>query len=134
MHDVIVVGAGPAGSAAGNHLARSVLDVLGLEKSAFPRERDCGDGLTPRAVQELRDLGVDLSGPGWFPNEGIRLATRHGLSHPALMRFALRLLDGLPAPASPTTSDRLAAALARLTRRREVAVRDPGPLKRKGST
>ncbi|MFI0407841.1 geranylgeranyl reductase family protein [Actinomadura sp. 3N508] len=73
MRDVIVVGAGPAGSAAARHLARSGLDVLVLEKSSFPREKVCGDGLTPRAVAELRALGVDLTAPGWFPNKGIRL-------------------------------------------------------------
>lgn len=73
MRDVIVVGAGPAGSAVARHLAGSGLDVLVLEKSSFPREKVCGDGLTPRAVHELRALGVDLTGPGWFPNRGIRL-------------------------------------------------------------
>jgi geranylgeranyl reductase family protein len=67
------VGAGPAGAAAACHLARSGLDVLVLEKASFPREKVCGDGLTPRAVEELRGLGVDLTAPGWFRNEGIRL-------------------------------------------------------------
>ncbi|MFI0485023.1 geranylgeranyl reductase family protein [Actinomadura sp. 9N215] len=73
MRDVVVVGAGPAGSAVARHLARSGLDVLVLEKTSFPREKICGDGLTPRAVRELRTLGIDLTGPGWFPNKGIRL-------------------------------------------------------------
>ncbi|TDC88444.1 geranylgeranyl reductase family protein [Actinomadura sp. 7K507] len=73
MRDVIVVGAGPAGSAVACHLARSGLDVLVLEKTSFPREKICGDGLTPRAVQELQTLGIDLTTPGWFPNRGIRL-------------------------------------------------------------
>ncbi|MEU4821221.1 geranylgeranyl reductase family protein [Actinomadura sp. NPDC023710] len=85
MHDVIVVGAGPAGSAAANHLARSGLDVLVLEKNSFPREKVCGDGLTPRAVRELKALGVDTAGPDWFPNKGVRLigaARRVELSWP----------------------------------------------------
>lgn len=73
MPDVIVVGAGPAGSAAACRLARSGLDVHVLEKSAFPREKVCGDGLTPRAVRELIDLGVDIDAPGWFRNKGLRL-------------------------------------------------------------
>ncbi|WP_141583386.1 geranylgeranyl reductase family protein [Actinomadura sp. WMMA1423] len=73
MHDVIVVGAGPAGSSAATHLARSGLDVLVLEKSTFPREKVCGDGLTPRAVQELKSLGVNTSDGGWFPTKGVRL-------------------------------------------------------------
>jgi flavin-dependent dehydrogenase len=46
--DVIVVGAGPAGSTTAYHLAKAGLDVLLLEKTAFPREKICGDGLTPR--------------------------------------------------------------------------------------
>ncbi|NKZ04533.1 geranylgeranyl reductase family protein [Actinomadura latina] len=71
MHDVIVVGAGPAGSSAACHLARAGLDVLMLEKTSFPREKVCGDGLTPRAVDELRSLDIDLS--GWFRTEGVRL-------------------------------------------------------------
>ncbi|MDL4815966.1 geranylgeranyl reductase family protein [Actinomadura opuntiae] len=73
MPDVIVVGAGPAGSAAACHLARAGLDVRLLEKSAFPREKVCGDGLTPRAVRELLDLGIDIDAPGWFRNRGLRL-------------------------------------------------------------
>ncbi|WP_396451140.1 geranylgeranyl reductase family protein [Actinomadura sp.] len=71
MHDVIVVGAGPAGTSAACHLARAGLDVLILEKTSFPREKICGDGLTPRAVDELRALDIDLS--DWFRTEGVRL-------------------------------------------------------------
>ena len=57
--DVIVVGAGPAGSATATYLARAGLNVLLLEKATFPREKVCGDGLTPRAVKALtRKLGV----------------------------------------------------------------------------
>ncbi|WP_328930121.1 geranylgeranyl reductase family protein [Streptomyces sp. NBC_00190] len=69
---VIVVGAGPAGSAAAVHLARAGLDVLLLEKSGFPREKVCGDGLTPRAVAQLVRMGVDISAPGWMRNRGMR--------------------------------------------------------------
>ena len=59
--DVIVVGAGPAGSATAAHLAQAGLAVTLLEKSAFPREKVCGDGLTPRAVTQLVKLGIDTS-------------------------------------------------------------------------
>ncbi|MFI2609779.1 geranylgeranyl reductase family protein [Kitasatospora sp. NPDC018619] len=76
--DVIVVGAGPAGSTAAAHLARTGLDVLLLEKSAFPREKVCGDGLTPRVVKQLTDLGVDVSEEaGWLHNRGLRLISGH---------------------------------------------------------
>jgi geranylgeranyl reductase family protein len=72
--DVIVVGAGPAGSTTAFHLAQSGLDVLLLEKTAFPREKVCGDGLTPRAVKSLVDLGIDLSSEaGWVRNRGLRI-------------------------------------------------------------
>ena len=72
--DVIVVGAGPAGSAAATHLARAGLDVLLLEKSTFPRPKVCGDGLTPRGVKQLIDLGIDCSEQnGWLHNRGLRV-------------------------------------------------------------
>jgi geranylgeranyl reductase family protein len=71
--DVIVVGAGPAGSTIACYLARSGLDVLLLEKTTFPREKVCGDGLTPRAVKQLLDLGVDIDAPGWVRNKGLRV-------------------------------------------------------------
>jgi menaquinone-9 beta-reductase len=63
--DVIVVGAGPAGASTAYHLAEAGLDVLLLEKSAFPRDKICGDGLTPRAVRQLIAMGIDLDAPGW---------------------------------------------------------------------
>ncbi|WP_019547192.1 geranylgeranyl reductase family protein [Streptomyces sulphureus] len=72
--DVIVVGAGPAGSATAYHLARSGLDVLLLEKTAFPREKVCGDGLTPRATKQLLAMGMDVSEEaGWLRNKGLRI-------------------------------------------------------------
>jgi geranylgeranyl reductase family protein len=71
--DVVVVGAGPGGSAAAYHLARAGFDVLLLEKAAFPREKVCGDGLTPRAVKWLLARGVDVDAPGWARNEGLRI-------------------------------------------------------------
>jgi geranylgeranyl reductase family protein len=72
--DVIVVGAGPAGSAAAYHLATAGLDVLMLEKTSFPREKVCGDGLTPRAVKALTTMGISTDeGDGWLRNKGLRI-------------------------------------------------------------
>ncbi|GAC1325055.1 MAG: geranylgeranyl reductase family protein [Mycobacteriales bacterium] len=72
--DVIVVGAGPGGSAAAYHLAQAGLDVLLLEKSEFPREKVCGDGLTPRAVRSLVGMGIDTTPEaGWIRNKGLRI-------------------------------------------------------------
>ncbi|WP_203801345.1 menaquinone reductase [Mycobacterium heckeshornense] len=56
--DVVVVGAGPAGSAAAAWAARAGRDVLVIDAASFPRDKPCGDGLTPRAVAELERLGL----------------------------------------------------------------------------
>jgi menaquinone-9 beta-reductase len=72
--DVIVVGAGPAGSTTAYYLAQAGLDVLMLEKSTFPREKVCGDGLTPRGVRALVAMGISVSEQdGWVRNKGLRV-------------------------------------------------------------
>jgi flavin-dependent dehydrogenase len=88
--DVIVVGAGPGGSATAFHLARHGLRVELLEKSEFPREKVCGDGLTPRAVRQLVAMGIDTSGEGWARNRGLRViggGIRMELDWPKLASF-----------------------------------------------
>lgn len=71
--DVVVVGAGPAGATAATWLARRGLSVALLEKSSFPRDKVCGDGLTPRAAKQLIRLGVDVSEEaGWKRTVGLR--------------------------------------------------------------
>jgi len=58
VYDVIVVGAGPAGSACATVLARNGLDVLLIDRALFPREKICGDCLNPRSWKTLEDLGA----------------------------------------------------------------------------
>lgn len=55
--DVLIVGAGPAGSAAATWAARLGLDTVLADAATFPRDKTCGDGLTPRAIGELEKLG-----------------------------------------------------------------------------
>ena len=72
--DVVVVGAGPGGSATAAWLAKAGRDVVLLEKSAFPRDKICGDGLTPRAVRQLIELEVPTEETdGWARNKGLRI-------------------------------------------------------------
>ena len=89
--DVIVVGAGPAGSTLAFYLATAGLDVLVLEKSHFPREKVCGDGLTPRAVKVLTGMGVPIDeSDGWLRNKGLRIIGGGGrieLNWPELSSF-----------------------------------------------
>lgn len=77
--DVVVVGAGPAGSAAAATLARGGLDVLVVDRARFPRDKTCGDGLTTGALRMLEDLGLD---PGalasWQPVEDVVVCSPSG--------------------------------------------------------
>ncbi len=68
----LFVGGGPAGAACAHWLADAGHDVLVVEKKQFPREKTCGDGLTPRAVRQLEDMGLAgvLSGQHRF--DGLR--------------------------------------------------------------
>ncbi|WP_132471856.1 geranylgeranyl reductase family protein [Rhodococcus sp. SMB37] len=71
--DVLVIGAGPAGSSAATWAARSGREVLLVDAATFPRDKTCGDGLTPRAVAELDRLGLGEWVRTRTVNRGLRL-------------------------------------------------------------
>ena len=77
--DVLVVGAGPSGSAASYWLASRGHRVLAIEQKHFPREKTCGDGLTPRAVRQLHDMGLADRLTGFQRFDGLR-SIAHGLT------------------------------------------------------
>ena len=72
--DVVVVGAGPAGSAAAAWAARAGRDVLVVDSAQFPRDKACGDGLTPRAVAELELLGLGPWLDSRIRHRGLRMS------------------------------------------------------------
>ncbi len=72
VHDVLVVGGGPSGSSCAYWLAEAGWDVALVEKKVFPREKTCGDGLTPRSVRQLADMGIEGSLTGAHRYSGLR--------------------------------------------------------------
>jgi geranylgeranyl reductase family protein len=72
--DVLVIGAGPAGSAAAAWAARAGHDVVLADAAVFPRDKTCGDGLTPRAIAELDLLGLGDWVRSRGRNRGLRAA------------------------------------------------------------
>jgi geranylgeranyl reductase family protein len=92
-HDVVVIGAGPAGSSAAAWAARHNRDVLVVDSSEFPRDKACGDGLTPRAIAELELLGLGDWLDGRVRHHGLRMA---GFGSDVEIRW--------PGPSFPPTS------------------------------
>ncbi len=80
--DVLVVGAGPAGSAAAAWAARGGAEVVLADAAVFPRDKTCGDGLTPRAVHELQRLGLEDWLRAHTVNQGLRA---HGFGQTLLL-------------------------------------------------
>lgn len=72
--EVLVVGGGPAGASAAAWAARSGRDVTVVDSKVFPRDKTCGDGLTPRAMAELEGLGLGAWLAGRARNRGLRAA------------------------------------------------------------
>ncbi len=77
--EVLVIGGGPAGAATGHWLAKAGHDVLVVERKRFPRDKTCGDGLTPRAVRQIQDMGLEAQVAEHHRYEGLR-ALAHGLT------------------------------------------------------
>lgn len=71
--DVAIVGGGPSGAAAAHYLATAGHSVVVCEKKTFPREKTCGDGLTPRAVKVLSEMGLDDELSTWQRVKGLRV-------------------------------------------------------------
>ncbi len=102
---MLVVGGGPSGSACAYWLADAGWEVALVEKKAFPREKTCGDGLTPRAVRQLADMGIEGALAGAHRYRGLRA---HGFGqtlelpwpdHPSFPNYGYTItrhdLDGL---------------------------------------
>lgn len=86
--DIAVIGAGPAGAAAAITAARRGAEVAMFERAGYGRDKVCGDGLTPRAVGALRDLGIRMDGS--HPIRGLRMIagrTERVLPWPQTSRF-----------------------------------------------
>ncbi len=72
-YDVLVVGGGPGGAATAYHLAKGGARVLLVEKAGYPRDKVCGDGLTPRAVAALDAMGLRAAYQSWSRHIGLRV-------------------------------------------------------------
>jgi geranylgeranyl reductase family protein len=77
-YDVVIVGAGPAGSAAALAARRAGASVLLLDRAEFPRDKTCGDGIAAEAFDVLGGLGVTGVTDGYLPNHGLRLVAPGG--------------------------------------------------------
>ena len=92
-YDLLVIGAGPAGAAASYWAASRGASVVTVEKKDFPRDKTCGDGLTPRAVKELCDMGLGSHLTDYHRHGGLRVRAHNRMvelpwpSHPDYPEF-----------------------------------------------
>src|SRR4051812_32516310 len=78
-YDVLVVGGGPAGASTSYWLAKAGVRGACIERKPFPRDKTCGDGLTPRAVKQLADMGLYSALEEYHRYTGLR-AVAHGVT------------------------------------------------------
>jgi menaquinone-9 beta-reductase len=78
VYDVAVVGAGPAGSAAALAACRAGASVVLIDRATFPRDKACGDGIAPHALDVLTDLGVPAAADGYAEVPRLRLVSPGG--------------------------------------------------------
>ena len=77
VYDLLIVGGGPAGAATAYWAAQSGLDVVFVERKVFPRDKTCGDGVPPRAVHQLEEMGQADELAKYHKFDGLR-AIAHG--------------------------------------------------------
>ena len=80
QYDVVVVGAGPAGSSAALAARKLGASVLLLDRATFPRDKTCGDGIAPHALAVLAELGVTGVEAGFAPVPALHLVGPSGAS------------------------------------------------------
>jgi geranylgeranyl reductase family protein len=135
--EVIVVGAGPAGSAAATTLARAGRRVLLLDRAAFPRDKPCGDLIGARAMAAARRLGIDehdltpysrLRGAVVVADGGVvDLAPRTRIGRTALSRSDARVIPRTVFDAAMVaTAERAGATVRRVNVRRVSPWADDG--------
>ncbi len=90
-YDALVVGGGPGGAATAYHLARGGARVLLCERATYPRDKICGDGLTPRAVGSLEAMGLREEYQTWSRHTGLKV---HGGG--VVIELPWPELEGLP--------------------------------------
>ncbi|GIH05110.1 hypothetical protein Rhe02_31770 [Rhizocola hellebori] len=92
MHDVAIVGAGPAGAAAALAAARAGARVVLLDRSDFPRDKACGDGIAPQALAVLRELGVSDVEDGFPPIPALSITGPSGAHAAAALPEPVRVI------------------------------------------
>jgi len=126
--DVVVVGGGPAGAAAGITLARAGRRVVLVDRATFPRDKCCGDGLTAAALRHLEELGLRPEAvPSWQPVRDVCLRGPSGRT----VRFPLPRGPGLFAAVARRAE--LDAALLDVARRSGVEVIEGARMRRAGT-